>query len=856
MIKILAVSTNGYFILKLCAMKNLIVLFFILNFSAIAQQFTLHGRVVDAVTNLPLVKANIILSTQSGIGIYSDDKGQFILSAVMDSTDTLTISYVGYKTEVVPFRTILDTPEITTTNNTISFTFQLYEEIIASQTVFVEATIGKKGITPLAFDQIKRAEIEKTYTIYDIPKYLSELPSTTFYSESGNGIGYNYLSIRGFDQRRIAVSINGIPQNDPEDHNVYWLDFPDLLASTELIQVQRGAGSGVFGYPAIGGSINIITSSFSNEPMINLSFSYGDYVTRKYSAAYSSGLIDGKYTIYAKLGQTLSSGYKNQSWIDFKNYFLSAVRYDKNFTTQLNFYGGPISDGLAYTGVAKFAVKDKTLRKENYSYWETDSSSYTYTVQRRPEEIENFSQPHFELLNDWEISDKFKMNSALFLVLGDGYFDYDGSWAIPDFGYDDYFRLKQNGFDTSYVPTNALIHAQVENKQYGWIPRFSLEHINGTLFFGAELRKHNSEHWGSIEFAENLPPGVTKEYRYYSYEGEKNIYSLFVNESYQVNEHWNLLGELQFAYHEYRLYNEKYVGNDFTISDLFFNPRVGINYKPTQPLNIYFSFARISREPRLKEYYDAAESSGGEVPQFKINPDGTYNYDEPLVQPETMNDFELGASMNTESYSLTLNLFYMLFDNEIVKDGQVDRFGQPTTGNVDKTIHTGAELSAIFKLWQNRVEIIGNASLSSNTIEEGKFFLDSTNYIDLSGNRITGFPDFLANIGIVFQQSGFYLRFTGKYVGDFYSDNYDESLDDYLIHYTGFVDYSDNLNEAYFVSDFFASYEFSVFNSLSPWKIYGQVNNLFNNLYSAYAIGKEFFPAAEINWLAGIQVGL
>jgi len=198
----------------------------------------------------------------------------------------------------------------------------------------------------------------------------------------------------------------------------------------------------------------------------------------------------------------------------------------------------------------------------------------------------------------------------------------------------------------------------------------------------------------------------------------------------------------------------------------------------------------------------------------------------------------------------------MLFDNEIVKDGQVDRFGQPTTGNVDKTIHSGAEISAIFKLWQDRIEIFGNASWSKNTIKTGKYFLDSENYIDLSGNRITGFPDFLANIGIVYQQYGFYLRFTGKYAGAFYSDNYDESLDDYLIYYPGFVEYSDNQNEGYFVSDIFASYEFSVFNTLSPWRIFGQVNNLFDNLYSAYAIGKEYFPAAERNWLAGIQVGL
>lgn len=834
-------------------MKILIILLWFISVCVSAQQISFSGKVVDAETELPLENVNISVSSKPGVGTFTDSAGLFSLTNHVENTDTLLVSAIGYETGVITVSSLLKFTVDQPTDKKIFYTFHLNQQVISSQTVFVEAAIGKKGITPLAFDQIKGKEIEQTYTIYDIPKYLSELPSTTFYSESGNSIGYNYLSIRGFDQRRISVSINGIPQNDPEDHNVYWLDFPDLLASTELIQVQRGAGSGVFGYPAIGGSINIITSNFSNKPKLELSTSYGSYVTRKYTVALSSGLIDKKYSFYAKLGQILSSGYKEQSWVNFRSYFLSAVRYDKKVTTQLNFYGGPIADGLAYTGIAKFAVKDKKLRRKNYSYWEADSSSYTYTVQRRPEEIENFSQPHFELLNDWQISEKLKMNSALFLVLGDGSFDYDGSWSIY---YDDYFRLNENGFDTSYVPTNALIHAQVNNKQFGWIPRFSYEHTNGTLFFGAEFRKHNSTHWGSIGYAENLPPGVSPEYQYYSYEGEKNIYSLFVNESYQLDNKWNLLSELQLAYHKYRLYNEEYVGTDFTVSDLFFNPRIGINYKPIQPLNIYFSFARVSREPRLKEYYDAAESSGGEVPQFKLNSDGSYNFDEPLVQPETMNDFELGASINQNNYSLTLNLFYMLFNNEIVKDGQVDRFGQPTTGNVDRTVHLGAELSGILKLFDDKVELFGNVSLSKNTIEEGKYFLDSTNIVDLSGNRITGFPDFLTNFGITFQQSGFYLRYTGKYVGDFYSDNYDERLDNYLTYFPGFVEYSDNLNEGYFVSDIFASYEFYLFNTLSPWKIFGQINNLFDELYSANAIGKEFFPAAERNWLAGIQVGL
>ena len=31
--------------------------------------------------------------------------------------------------------------------------------------------------------------------------------------------------------RRISVLVNGVPLNDPESHEVYWIDHPDLLAS-------------------------------------------------------------------------------------------------------------------------------------------------------------------------------------------------------------------------------------------------------------------------------------------------------------------------------------------------------------------------------------------------------------------------------------------------------------------------------------------------------------------------------------------------------------------------------------------------------------------------------------------------
>ncbi len=821
-------------------MKYLVILLFFLTLSIFPQDLTIKGKVIDSETLQPLPSANIIIEG-TDIGISTEDDGTFILSGEIHDDAILKVSYVGYSPKEISLKD----------KDLLNMIIELLPRIIPSQTVFVEGSIAKKGYTPVTFDKISRKEIEENYTVQDIPKYLSSLPSTTFYSENGNGIGYNYLSIRGFDQRRISVSINGIPQNDPEDHNVYWLDFPDLLAGTDLIQVQRGAGNGASGYPSIGGSINIITSTFTNDPQTNFLAAAGSYNTRKYSASFSSGLIDKKYSVYAKLSQILSSGYRLSSWVKFNSYHLSAVRYDDNLTTQVNFYGGPIADGLAYFGLPKFAVKDRELRKANYSYWEAGENGYTYTLQRRPEEIENFSQPHYELLNEFRFNDNLTLNSALFLVTGDGFFDFDGSWADTT-----YLRLtNEYGFHPSGNPGNVLIRAQVDNTQYGWIPRMSYKHQNGELIVGAEIRKHRSDHWGSVNYGENLPEGLTKNFRYYYYNGGKDIINGFVHEEYNINPMFNLLGELQAAFHKYRLYNEKYLGHDFSVSNLFFNPRLGLNTKFNENLNIYLSYARVSREPRLNTYYDAAESSDGALPQFERNPDGSYNYDEPLVKPETMNDFELGSSFNAGSVNLTLNIFYMLFNNEIVKNGQIDRFGQPITGNVNSTIHTGVEFSGIIKLVSG-LQVTGNAAFSKNEIKEGREYLGTDESLDLSGNRVSGFPDFLANFGIGYNNYGINLQFTGRYVGSFFSDNYDNKISNYLDQYPGFISYSDNKNEAYFTADFTGSYEFNPFSALNNSKVFIQINNIFDKLYSANAIGSEFFPAAERNFLAGLQVGL
>jgi len=809
-------------------MKQIILLLLFVTSAAFAQ-IKLKGKIIDEETKNPLVEANIIILNKSK-GTVTNEKGEFLLSGNFTDNDILRISYIGFKTKNIRVEKFLSSDKI----------IALQKSDFNLQSIIVKGIIAKEGFTPASFSKLKRKEIEENYTVQDLPEYLSYLPSTTFYSENGNGIGYNYLSIRGFDQRRLSISVNGIPQNDPEDHNIYWLDMPDLLESTELIQVQRGAGAGMIGYPSIGGSINIITSVFSDKPEFELSSSIGSYNTRKYSAKFASGLINKKYSVYAKLSKILSDGYRNNSWVDFNSYHISAVRYDKNLTTQINLYGGPISDGLAFYGLPKEYIKDKKLRKTNFV---------------KPREIENFSQPHYELLNEYKINKHLTLNSALFLVKGDGFFDYDGSWSIY---YDDYFRLKLNGFDSTKVPQNALIRAMVENTQWGWIPRLSWEHDNGTLVVGTEYRHHRSIHWGSINFAENLPQGVDKNYKYYYYKGGNDIFNIYANENYTLNENVNLLLELQLAYHNYSIFDEKYIGTDFSIDNLFLNPRFGINYKFDEMLNAYASFSRVSREPRLKNYYDAAESSGGAIPQFEKNSDGSYNFNAPLVKPETMNDLELGARYNDGNYSLNGNVFYMFFNDEIIKKGQLDRFGQPVTGNIDKTIHTGLELEGSAKLSDN-FKFIFNTTYSKNYIKEGYTFANLNNTIkkiDLSNNKIAGFPEVTMNAILKGNYKGLAFQLSGKYVGDYFSDNYDSKLKSLLAEDNTFVSYKDNKVDSYFVMNFMTSYNIKLNSFLNSARIFLQVNNIFDKLYAAHATGGDFFPAAERNFLAGIKFGL
>jgi iron complex outermembrane receptor protein len=703
--------------------------------------------------------------------------------------------------------------------------------------------------SPVTFSEFSREEINLRTSVQDLPVMLSEMPSMTTYSENGNGIGYTYLNLRGFDQRRLSVTINGVPQNDPEDHNVYWIDFPDLAANLQSVHVQRGAGNAFYGPPAIGGSVNLVANPFRPEPGITLEAMFGFQEfggvsprtvlnTRKYSVAVNSGPVAGRYLFYGRMSTLRSGGYRDNSWVEMNSFFLGAVRSDPGLTTQIHIFGGPIADGLAYYGVPRFAGTDPDLRRLNLSYWETDSAGteFTFTAPRRVQEIENFSQPHVELLSEWRPASGVTISNTLFHYRGDGFFDYDASWAdtsLLRLGYAYNIPAEMN-------PSDALVRAAVENRQTGWLPRMHLLSGPHDLTVGGELRFHRSTHWGKIRYAADLPPGYDPDYRFYRYDGARDIISLYAHDVFRLGDGFSVMGELQVVHNRYAIGDEKFLGNAFSVSYLFANPRVGLDYRPGGRWHAYTSAAYTSREPRMRNLYAAEDSYFGATPLFRADTAGggvRYDFGSPLVKPEHLLDLELGGGFSDGGLTLKGNLFWMEFYDELVKSGQVDIFGQPVTGNADRSRHVGLELEATAA--SGGWFVGGNFTLSRNRLVSHSLVDAGGSRVALDGNPVAGFPDLMGNIRVGYAAGPVSASVLTKFVGPFYTDN---TRDDA------------RRNPSYWVSNA----EILVRPGVSgfPAGLRLEVRNLFNRLYFQNGEGEAFFPAAERNFLVGVTAEL
>jgi len=195
----------------------------------------------------------------------------------------------------------------------------------------VEVSTSRAGDrTPQAVSRLKRDELRKLDWGQDTPMAFATQPGAFAYSDAGNGIGYSYLTLRGFPQRRISVLVNGVPLNDPESHEVYWIDHPELLSATSEVQIQRGVGSALYGAAALGGSVNVETSPFGDAPLFSVAGGGGTFGTRRLVVEGASGPLTGGWSLYGRYARVETDGYRDDSWSRLWSYVLGARRECRN----------------------------------------------------------------------------------------------------------------------------------------------------------------------------------------------------------------------------------------------------------------------------------------------------------------------------------------------------------------------------------------------------------------------------------------------------------------------------------------------------------------------------------------------
>ncbi|MFC2088688.1 TonB-dependent receptor [Calditrichota bacterium] len=835
--------------------------FFLFSYSPFAQQSVkLHGKIYDDQTGDSLVGANILLE-ELDKGLSSDTNGEFSFENVESGKYTISVSYVGYKLKKISILVSADRDMFVPIN--------LIPEILEGQTIIVTSTRAVEGESPVAFSNISKQQLEETYTASDIPMLLNEVPGVYSYSLTGDNLGYSFLKIRGFDQRRIGVMINDIPLNDPEDQEVYWVDLPDMAESTQDIQIQRGVGGSIYGTSTFGGSVNIKTSNYSAEKSAILTFGGGSFNTRKAIAEFNSGIIKNTYAFSGRFSKITSNGYRRHSSSELQSFFLGFERYDKDFTTKLNIISGEEITHPDWDGIPESILKtDRRYKLESYE-----------------NAVDNFTQSQYQLINDWAISHRMNFSNTFYYIRGEGYYENlkEGKkltefgmrafeTSDPGFFGSDSLAYYETDNDTLVLSNNKYVLKRtdlvrqkwVEKNQYGWITRVSYDAGNGMATFGSSVYLFDSNHYGKVLWAKHLPSQYSPDRKYYHYNGDKLSVSLYFNYIYDVFENAKLMTNILYENKSYKfkqlptaLFNKEEL-NRFNVEYNFFSPRLGLNYTLSPNFSVYGNLSFAQREPADNELWDdfTGPDDYGVDPLFErrelkiTNGDTSYTeWSGPMIEPETVLDYEAGINYRSEKKTASLNLYYMDFRNEIVPLGSIHNDGYPVKGNAEQTVHMGAEFSIKYKPAEF-LSLSGNFSYSHNFFENfiQREIIDWDTYDytnkDLSGNSIAGFPKFLGNFRVSTYWKNLSASVLFRYVGKQYLDNTEDE---------------NRIVDSHNLSDLSLSYRLKEFLYFPELRFILKVNNLFDVQHETagyYYYENYYYPGAERNIYFGITFNL
>lgn len=699
--------------------------------------------------------------------------------------------------------------------------------------IVVERTRASRPVSPVAFTDLGNDEIARISYGQDVPMVLSSTPSTYAYSDAANGFGYTYLKIRGFDQNRLGMQINGVPINDPESHQVYWVDHGDLLAGAKSVQVQRGVGATLFGATSFGGGVNVLTSPLATDPGIHLDAGYGSFTDsnynlplRTYRASFASGPIrNGTAALYARYSRQNSDGYRESSAADLESFALSGLHAGTYGDHKLDILIGHERTQFAWDGISPqfgFDLDSREDRRFNvYSIYDNN--------------VDDFQQVISSLTSEFPITDEISITNTAYYIDGEGFFEqFKEDRDLTDYGFDP-IELP----DSTVIEETDLVQRRwLVNHTWGLLPQLIAPIAEGRLTVGLGLRRYRADHFGEIVWTDVDLPGSPLD-RYYSYDTEKTSFEAYAQMQYPIHKGTTLTGALQYQGHRYDWIQKRqgnFKGYNFEVDNDFLNPRFGIKHVFNPDLSVYGSLSYAEREPAESDYVDGDDPSS--VPAFKHADQQTHGLNDPIVQPEKVIDYELGASYRQPKWSVGLGLYRLDFRDELIPidGGRIREEGQLERANANETVHQGIELEATAAPIAG-LDLSGNLSLARHRFVDHEIFAYWLNGYDggrlrFDEKTIPRTPEILGNLIVSYTLGvgtyGAQLRHAGRQFVDA------ENIESLAIDPFTLLDLSAEV-------DIGRQFGLSI-----PLRITARLNNVFDTLYETFGYSYyDDFPARQ-----------
>lgn len=822
-------------------MKGKVFVFSMLCALMAQAQTTMVGKVTDEKYQ-PLSGVRILRS--DGKSVSTDNKGVFTLDEVND-IEVITVDQPGYGAMSVRINPrkepkSMPSPAKDTVRIVLPFTSKKLDEVAC---IAIRLPSEATNHTKLDKEALNAKNMGQ-----DIPFLLDQMPSVVTTSDAGNGIGYSGIRVRGIDASRLNVTINGIPVNDPESHDVYWVNMPDLVSSTQSIDFQRGVSASTNGAAAFGASLNMKTNDISDQATGKLDVSYGSFNSFKTSIQANTGLIKGKYFVETRLSRIGSDGYIDRASSNLRSWYLSAgwvgkqtvlkgVAFSGKEITYQSWYGTP--ESVVFGTAADrndYADRNGLSDAERQNLLNSGRTYNYYTYQNQ---VDHYQQDNYQL----HLTHRFK--NGKWVLNGAGHYTY-GRGYYEEYRTNDDLSIYQMspvilGGDT--VSSSDLIRRRwLDNHFIGSIYALTYQGQGVQLTTGGAINNYCGAHFGEViwsRFASDSDLGD----RYYDELGNKFEFSHYAKLQ-QRKQKFQWILDMQ-----YRYVNYEFLGLDFvsgvlkdvtqTVDFHFFNPKASVFYQLKSNHQFYASVGRSNREPVRRDFRESTPSS--------------------RPKSEALMDYEVGYTWQKRGLILKGTFYYMDFDNQLVLTGQINDVGGYTRTNVKDSYRRGMELEAKYKRIKN-LEINGNLTLSQNMannyVDYLDVYLDSVPYYTqqetmYSQTTLSFSPSVIAGLGVSYTVPAWKLSvdWTSKFVSNQYMDNIEIS------ELPAFNYSSLGLRKT------FTTKENTVI------QLSGIVNNVFNQMYSnnGYAFSYQdagvktterfFYPQAGRNVMLRVSFG-